>query len=218
MLFPRMLWCSVQSTPIKRLTIKFLFTNRCSSLPQCSLWCGYWSNPPGRCWLPWQRKSSHLLPTCLWSIHPVSLWPLGGCWSEMSRYSYVQLNACWLQYQSLWSNLLQSMPVATVPMVIFVWWEASISMKVEWRCASMTSGGQCVMTLGTVLMLLWSASNWDTHTLEVSWVWLSSTCLKLAKSINKCQQMWSMWIEWRKTFCWMLSIIYLLPNSHLVPK
>ena len=47
---------------------------------------------------------------------------------------------------------------------------------------------------------------------------MSSTCLKLAKSINKCQQMWSMWNEWRETFCWMLSIIYLLPNSHLVPK
>ena len=32
----------------------------------------------------------------------------------------------------------------------------------------MTSGGQCVMTPGTTLMLLWSASNWDMHTLEVS--------------------------------------------------
>ena len=32
----------------------------------------------------------------------------------------------------------------------------------------MTSGGQCVMTPGTTLMLLWSASNWDIHTLEVS--------------------------------------------------
>ena len=31
----------------------------------------------------------------------------------------------------------------------------------------MTSGGQCVMTLGTALMLLWYASNWDMHTLEV---------------------------------------------------
>ena len=25
----------------------------------------------------------------------------------------------------------------------------------------MTNGGQCVMTLGTILMLLWSASSWD---------------------------------------------------------
>ena len=31
----------------------------------------------------------------------------------------------------------------------------------------MTSGGQCVMTTGTTMMLLWSASNWDMHTLEV---------------------------------------------------
>ena len=32
----------------------------------------------------------------------------------------------------------------------------------------MTSGGLCVMTSGTALMLLWSASNWDMHTQEVS--------------------------------------------------
>ena len=52
-------------------------------------------------------------------------------------------------------------------MEMFVWWEAPICMKVELRCASMTSGGQCVMTAGVVLMLLWSASSWDMHTLEV---------------------------------------------------
>ena len=32
----------------------------------------------------------------------------------------------------------------------------------------MTSGGQCVMTTGTTLMLLWSANSWDMHMLEVS--------------------------------------------------
>ena len=32
----------------------------------------------------------------------------------------------------------------------------------------MTSGGQCVMTTGTTLMLLLSAYSWDMHTLEVS--------------------------------------------------
>ena len=32
----------------------------------------------------------------------------------------------------------------------------------------MISGGQCVMTCGTTLMLLWCASSWDMHTLEVS--------------------------------------------------
>ena len=53
-------------------------------------------------------------------------------------------------------------------MEMFVWWEAPISMRVEWRCASMISGGQCVMTPGTTLMLLWSASNWDMHMQEVS--------------------------------------------------
>ena len=53
-------------------------------------------------------------------------------------------------------------------MEMFVWWEASISMRVEWKCASMTSGGQCVMTCGAVSMLLWSVNSWDMHTLEVS--------------------------------------------------
>ena len=65
-------------------------------------------------------------------------------------------------------HLLQSMPVEIVPMEMFVWWEVPISMRVEWRCASMTSGGQCVMTTGTTLMLLWSANNLDMLTLEVS--------------------------------------------------
>ena len=60
------------------------------------------------------------------------------------------------------------MLVVTVPMVMFVLWEALISTRVEWKCASMTSGGQCVVMVGTVLMLLWSASSWDMHTLEVS--------------------------------------------------
>ena len=32
----------------------------------------------------------------------------------------------------------------------------------------MTSGGQCVMTTGTTLMLLWSANNWDMLILQVS--------------------------------------------------
>ena len=60
------------------------------------------------------------------------------------------------------------MPVETVPMEMFVWWEVPISMKVEWRCASMTSGGQCVMMAGAVLMPVWSASSWVMHILEVS--------------------------------------------------
>ena len=59
------------------------------------------------------------------------------------------------------------MLVATVCMVMFVWWVAPIGMKVEWRYASMTSGEQCVMIPGTALMLLWSAGSWDMHTLEV---------------------------------------------------
>ena len=43
-----------------------------------------------------------------------------------------------------------------------------MSMKVEWRCASTTSGGQCVMMAGAVLMPLLSASSWVMQPLEVS--------------------------------------------------
>ena len=53
-------------------------------------------------------------------------------------------------------------------MVMFVWWEAPISMWVEWKCASMTCGAQCVMTAGAVLMPLWSASSWVMQPPEVS--------------------------------------------------
>ena len=60
------------------------------------------------------------------------------------------------------------MPVETVFMVMFVWWEAPISMKVEWKCASMTSGGLSVVMAGALLMLLWSASSWVMQLLEVS--------------------------------------------------
>jgi len=60
------------------------------------------------------------------------------------------------------------MQVKTVLMEMFVWWEALISMRVEWRCASMTSGEQCVMTAGTVSMPLWSANSWDMQSLKVS--------------------------------------------------
>ena len=42
----------------------------------------------------------------------------------------------------------------------------------------MTSGGQCVMTAGAQLMLLWSASSWDMHTLEVSETLLSVSACK----------------------------------------
>jgi len=53
-------------------------------------------------------------------------------------------------------------------MEMFVWWEVPISMRVEWRCALMTSGEQCVMMGGAVLMPAWSASSWVMQLLEVS--------------------------------------------------
>ena len=66
-------------------------------------------------------------------------------------------------------------------MEMFALWEAPIRMRVESKCVSMTSGGQCVMTPGTALMLLLSASNWDMHTVEVSY----SACLRLVAVISK---------------------------------
>ena len=75
---------------------------------------------------------------------------------------------------------LQSIPVATVHMVMFVWWMAPISMRVEWRYASMTSGGQCVMTPGTTLMLLWSANSWGT--LEVRMVYI--VCIDVSGTVH----------------------------------
>ena len=53
-------------------------------------------------------------------------------------------------------------------MVMFVWWEAPISMRVESRCVSMTSGEPCVVTSGLALILLLFVNSWDIHTLEVS--------------------------------------------------
>ena len=57
---------------------------------------------------------------------------------------------------------------------MFVWWEAPISTRVEWKCASMTSGGQCVMIYGTALMLLWCANSWDMLSQEVSTLFLDT--------------------------------------------
>ena len=59
------------------------------------------------------------------------------------------------------------MPVESVLMEKFVWWEGPIGMKVEWRCVSITSGGQCVMTDGIALMPLLSASSSAMLPLEV---------------------------------------------------
>ena len=60
------------------------------------------------------------------------------------------------------------MAVETVLMVMFVWWEAPVSMRVDWRYASMTSGGLSVMMAGALLMPLWSVSNWVMQPMEVS--------------------------------------------------
>ena len=66
-------------------------------------------------------------------------------------------------------------------------------MRVEWRCASMTSGGQCVMTSGVDMMLQLFVNNWDIHTLEVSVVYVcdiecvcDSHVLTFYKSERKC--------------------------------
>ena len=63
-------------------------------------------------------------------------------------------------------------------------------MRVEWKCASMTSGGQCVMTVGAALMQLWSVSSWDMHTLEVSASAENVSVLVQADLINLCICRW----------------------------
>ena len=68
----------------------------------------------------------------------------------------------------MFTKFLQLMQLETVLMEMFVWWVAPISTKVEWRCASMTSGGQCVMIIGTSMMPPWSANSWVMQPLEVS--------------------------------------------------
>ena len=60
-----------------------------------------------------------------------------------------------------------------VLMAMFVLLEAPISMRVEWRCVSITSGEQFVTTSGIALMLLLSVNNWDMLTLEVSSFYVS---------------------------------------------
>ena len=69
----------------------------------------------------------------------------------ISLHDCILVSLCIVNYMYLlqWT-LLRSMLQATVHMEMFVWWEAPPSMRVEWKCASMTGGGQCVMTPGTV--------------------------------------------------------------------
>ena len=50
----------------------------------------------------------------------------------------------------------------TAQMETFVWWVDPVSWRAEWKCATTTSGGQCVMIPGAVLMLMWPVDNWDT--------------------------------------------------------
>ena len=46
-------------------------------------------------------------------------------------------------------------------MVICGWWVEIFLVKVVWRCVSMATGAQSVMTTGTQMMLRWSADSWD---------------------------------------------------------
>ena len=71
-------------------------------------------------------------------------------------------------------------------METFVCWEVSISMRVEWKCVSMTSGGQCVMTTGIAMMLLWSAGNLVIVTAEVSFfsMYLHSFGIMFLKKVS----------------------------------
>ena len=49
-------------------------------------------------------------------------------------------------HDSLTGNDVHCEQLAAALVKVFVWLEVPISTRVEWRCASMTSGEQCVMT------------------------------------------------------------------------
>ena len=90
----------------------------------------------------------------------------------MSRFGEIQIlyHICLLTFSYYRHAKLFATVIASgnCTYVMFVWWEAPINMRAEWKYASMTSGGQCVMMAGAVLMQLWSASSWDMQPLEVS--------------------------------------------------
>ena len=46
-------------------------------------------------------------------------------------------------------------------METFVWWVDPAYLREEWKCATTTSGGQCVMTHGATLMPMWHVDSWD---------------------------------------------------------
>ena len=49
-------------------------------------------------------------------------------------------------FMECWPYVLLHLQVATA--LIFGWWEEGTILRVELRCASSDSGGQCVMTTG----------------------------------------------------------------------
>ena len=53
------------------------------------------------------------------------------------------------------------------PTVMFVLLMVATSMRVEWRCASMMNGEQCVTIHGALLTPPLSANSWDMPTLQV---------------------------------------------------
>ena len=87
---------------------------------------------------------------------------------------YVHQTTCSL-VNSLSKKLLYLHHQLLAPMAMFNWWEVLPPMKGGWRCASTMTGGQCAMTLGVVLMLQWSAGNWDMQPLDVSNSTMSTT-------------------------------------------
>ena len=46
-------------------------------------------------------------------------------------------------------------------MEIFVWWADPVHWKEGWKCATIISGGQCVMTRGMAVMPMWHVDSWD---------------------------------------------------------
>ena len=70
-------------------------------------------------------------------------------------------------------------------METFVLWVDPVSWRAEWKCATTTSGGQCVMIPGAVPMLMWLVDSWDFIVMVRK---LKEKTLPLCKILLYCSQ------------------------------
>ena len=122
-----------------------------------------------------------LVPKTQGKQHTASLRKLDGCFmytvimdSLTQRVHYYckrttsAIVLCMAQYCGTNSYFFVLHQQQLALMVMFDWWEEPLRMRGGQSCVSTMPGGQCVMTIGIVLMLQWSAGSWDMQPLDVS--------------------------------------------------